>query len=123
MNGKTDAFTMERYAQKPPFASFLPGIAGLRGIPIWCYYVNRGQGVVSFGVDNKDRAIMEFLPAHRAYEAVGRRGFRTFLRRDGVFFEAFTRAELGTMTVESDLLSLREDDPGHGLRVEVEYFV
>ena len=123
MNGKTDAFTMERYAQKPPFASFLPGIAGVKGIPIWCYYVNRGQGVVSFGVDNKDRAIMEFLPAHRAYEAVGRRGFRTFLRRDGVFFEAFTRAELGAMTVESDLLSLTENDPDHGLRVEVEYFV
>lgn len=122
MNGKSNAFTMERYAQKPPFASFLPGIAGLRGIPIWCYYVNRGQGVISFGADNKDHAIMEFLPAHRAYEAAGRRGFRTFLRRDGRFSEAFASPETGTMIIESSVLAL-EDDAHSGLRVRVEYFV
>ncbi len=123
MNEKTGAFTMKRYAQKPPFASFLPGIAGLRGIPIWCYYVNRGQGVISFGVDNKDHAIMEFLPAHRAYEAVSRRGFRTFLRRDGRFSEAFARPETGTMTIESNVLALEDDDAASGLRVRAEYFV
>lgn len=52
-------YTIENYGTKPVFASFLPGIAGLHGIPIWCYYVNRGQGVASFGVENKDHAIME----------------------------------------------------------------
>ena len=114
MDHPSDQFRMDCYAQHPPFASFLPGIAGRKGIPIWCYYVNRGQGVISFGVDNKDHAIMEFLPAHRAYEAAGRRGFRTFLRRDGTFFEAFTDPALGAMTVESNLLSLTEDDRAHG---------
>ena len=123
MNRQTDAFTMERYAQQPPFASFLPGIAGLKGIPIWCYYVNRGQGVISFGVDNKDRAIMEFLPAHRAYESAGRRGFRTFLRRDGRFSEAFTRPEQGTMTIESNVLTMEDNGRDSGLRVRVAYFV
>ena len=71
-------YTIENYGTKPVFASFLPGIAGLHGIPIWCYYVNRGQGVASFGVENKDHAIMEFEPAHKAYQNVKRTGFRTF---------------------------------------------
>lgn len=55
-------FLIENYGKKSTFASFLPGISGEKGIPIWCYYVNRGQCVVSFGVDNKDHSIMEFYP-------------------------------------------------------------
>ena len=42
-------FLIENYGKKSTFASFLPGISGEKGIPIWCYYVNRGQCVVSFG--------------------------------------------------------------------------
>lgn len=57
MTGKNETFVMDDYGKKSTFASFLPGIAGIRGIPIWCYYVNRGQCVVSFGVDNKDHAM------------------------------------------------------------------
>ena len=48
MTGKNETFVMDDYGKKSTFASFLPGIAGIRGIPIWCYYVNRGQCVVSF---------------------------------------------------------------------------
>ena len=59
---------IEDYARKSEFSSFLPGIAGLKGIPMWCYYVNRGQAVVSFGVQDKDHGIMEFYPAHTAYQ-------------------------------------------------------
>ena len=58
MTGKNETFVMDDYGKKSTFASFLPGIAGIRGIPIWCYYVNRGQCVVSFGVDNKDHGIL-----------------------------------------------------------------
>ena len=47
MTGKNETFVMNDYGKKSTFASFLPGIAGIRGIPIWCYYVNRGQCVVS----------------------------------------------------------------------------
>ena len=56
-----ETYKISQYGKQPEFASFLPGIAGEKGIPIWCYYVNRGQGVVSFGIDNKDHAIMEYL--------------------------------------------------------------
>ena len=90
MTGKNETFVMNDYGKKSTFASFLPGIAGIRGIPIWCYYVNRGQCVVSFGVDNKDHAIMEFYPAHQAYQNVKTTGFRTFLKKNGTVFEPFS---------------------------------
>ena len=123
MASDTQKFRLDCFGQKPPFASFLPGIAGVNGIPIWCYYVNRGQGVVSFGVDNKDHAIMEFLPAHRAYASVKRTGFRTFLRRDGQFAEPFQREELGRMTIGMNTLRLEEDSRENGLQTRVDYFV
>ena len=91
-----NTYTMQQYGKQPEFAGFLPGIAGEKGIPIWCYYVNRGQGVVSFGVDNKDHAIMEFLPAHRAYTRVRQTGFRTFVRVNGAFSERFIHEDKGT---------------------------
>lgn len=123
MEKEQQIFCMTRYGQKPPFASFLPGIAGIKGIPIWCYYVNRGQGVVSFGVNDKDHAIMEFLPAHRAYASVRRTGFRTFLRRDGRFVEPFSREGLGRMEIGMNTLRLEENDPNSALRTQVDYFV
>jgi hypothetical protein len=56
----TDGFIVEQYNDRAPFASFLPGIAGVTGRPAWALYVNRGQAVASFGVRNKDRAFLEF---------------------------------------------------------------
>ena len=82
-NMAEEKFLIENYGKKSTFASFLPGISGEKGIPIWCYYVNRGQCVVSFGVDNKDHSIMEFYPAHQAYQNVKTTGFRTFVKKDG----------------------------------------
>lgn len=73
-------FVIENYAQAKPFSSFLPGIAGVQGIPLWAYYVNRGQGIASFGVEDKNGAIMEFFPANRSYSLVPIHGFRTFLK-------------------------------------------
>lgn len=55
-----DVFEIDSYMEHDPWASFLPGIAGEEGIPLWCMYVNRGQAVVSFGAGDKDHAIMEF---------------------------------------------------------------
>ena len=77
---------MKGYGKKSPFASFLPGIAGIKGTPIWCYYVNRGQAVVSFGVQDKDHSIMEFYPAHTAYQNVSRTGIRTFIKTAGMVY-------------------------------------
>lgn len=56
-----ETFIIEDYDKKAPFAGFLPGLAGIHGIPIWCYYVNRGQCISSFGVEDKDHSIMEFF--------------------------------------------------------------
>ena len=41
-NMAEEKFLIENYGKKSTFASFLPGISGEKGIPIWCYYVNRG---------------------------------------------------------------------------------
>lgn len=116
-------FIMKDYGRKSEFASFLPGIAGIRGIPIWCYYVNRGQCVVSFGVDNKDHAIMEFYPAHTAYQNVKRTGFRTFLRKDGTYMECFAKESAEQeMEIGRNSLSIQEKMEEEKLSVRVDYF-
>ena len=55
---ENNTFTIENYDRVAPFSSFLPGVAGVKGIPLWLFYTNRGQGVASFGVHNKDNAFM-----------------------------------------------------------------
>jgi hypothetical protein len=73
-------FTIENYNQRKPFSSFLPGIAGLMGTPMWSFYVNRGQAICSFGVRDKNSPIMEFFPAYKSYQTVDYIGFRTFIK-------------------------------------------
>lgn len=53
-------------------------MAGIYGKPIWSFYVNRGQGISSFGVKSKDWPIMEYNTANNAYQQVSLLGFRTF---------------------------------------------
>lgn len=119
----TETFTMKNYGKKSTFASFLPGISGEKGIPIWCYYVNRGQGVVSFGVEDKDHAIMEFYPAHQAYQNVKRTGFRTFLKKDGYYLESFRNEDKPhVMEIGMNTLTIREKDEVNHLDTEVTYF-
>src|SRR3989338_9029352 len=78
-----DECLIEGYSHARPLASFLPGIAGLWGIPMWVFYVNRGQGIAGFGIQDKDHPIMEFQPANRAYRIVPQEGFRTLIKRAG----------------------------------------
>ncbi len=123
MKREQQKYIIEDYGRKSVFASFLPGIAGLHGIPIWCYYVNRGQCVVSFGVDNKDCAIMEFYPAHVAYQNVKRTGFRTFLRKDGRYMECFSDESLRQeMEIGMNRLSIQERNEAEKLLTQVDYF-
>lgn len=91
---ENDEFIIEGYNQKKPFSSFLPAVSGLYGKPMWAYYVNRGQCMATFGVNNKDYSIMEFLPANKAYRQTALQGFRTFFKMkkaDGTecFYEPF----------------------------------
>lgn len=124
MSKKEDMkYTLENFGKKPAFASFLPGVCGIHGTPIWCYYVNRGQGVVCFGVEDKDHAIMEFYPAHQAYQNVKRTGFRTFLKKDGEYLEPFSdEGQKTQMEICMNLFALEENNEKTGLVTRVEYF-
>jgi len=85
-NGKMKLFdslnryVLEDFDAKPTFASFLPGVAGLYGKPVWSFYVNRGQGVASFGSKTKDYPMLEFNAANKAYQLTPFIGFRTFIK-------------------------------------------
>lgn len=116
-------FVMQDYGVKSTFASFLPGLAGEFGIPIWCFYVNRGQAVCSFGVSDKEHSIMEFCPAHQSYQNVAATGFRTFLRVDGVYYEPFRDCTAPKrMYIGMNELELEEENAGLGIRTRVLYF-
>lgn len=124
-------FILDDYPAGKPFASFLPGIAGLDGIPLWAFYVNRGQCVAGFGVESRNHPIMEFQPANRAYQSTPLLGFRTFLkgRRDGRDWvhEPFSPWQAGaarrTLFTGLNELEIREVHPELGLQVDVLYFV
>ena len=47
---------------------------------MWAFYVNRGQGIASFGKQNKDGGILKFSTANVAYQQTPFTGFRTFLK-------------------------------------------
>lgn len=115
-------YVMEDYQKKSVFYSFLPGISGEHGIPLWCHYLNRGQGIASFGIRDKDHAMMEFYPAHQAAERTPLLGFRTFLKVDGVCREAFREYDIPkTMKIGMNALAIEEVQKEAGISVAVEY--
>ena len=122
---KNNEFVIERYDQQKTFSSFLPGMAGKRGIPLWAFYVNRGQGIASFGIENKDRQILEFSPAVKSYQTVGIDGFRTFVKVHGKVTEIFGENDLNvkrTMFIKRSEFTIEEQNVDLGLKVRVTYF-
>jgi hypothetical protein len=71
---------MEDYDARSNFASFLPGVGGYFGKPVWAFYVNRGQAIATFGTESKDFPLLEFNAANKAYQLTPYIGFRTFVR-------------------------------------------
>lgn len=61
-------FILRNFDKAKPMSSFLNGLGGLWGVPMWAFYVNRGQGISSFGKQNKDSAIAKFVTAEKAYQ-------------------------------------------------------
>lgn len=125
-------FVIGNYNNAKPFSSFFPGIAGKMGIPMWVFYVNRGQCVCSMGVQDKDNPIMEFLPANWAYQLVSSQGFRTFLKfqnsTDINFYEPFQDhfrdreiVRTQNMRITPSHLVLEEINETLGLKFTVEY--
>lgn len=121
------AFSIKDYQTKKVFSSFLPGIAGLYGVPCWVFYCSRGQAICSFGIADKNHAMMEFFPANKSYERVTSHGFRTFIKVDGVIYEPFSyrSANIYTLTtemqVEQNALSILERNEELQLETTVQY--
>jgi len=122
-NGK---FVVYNYNWKKPFSNFLPGIAGKFGVPSWCYYVSRNQGVISFGIKDKNHQIMEFLSFNKALEYVGLQGFRTFIKINEKIYEPFRKLKsikiVQKMTVSSHELEIEEINKELELKINVVYF-
>lgn len=119
-----DKFIIENYTEVPAFSSFLPGLSGVRGIPVWSFYTNRGQAISSFGIHHKGNAIMEFNPANTSYENTPIKGFRTFVRVDGMYYEPFcvyAPEVRRRMEIEKNVLTISEES--HGLKVTVCYII
>lgn len=130
---KDHSFEIKNYQAQKPFSSFLPGIAGLSGIPMWAFYVNRGQGIASFGIQDKNHAMMEFFPADKSYQMVHLQGFRTFVKVEdsegtkviepfaskGANEEEITE----TMTISENMLQLHYVNQHDGFSMNVSYFI
>lgn len=133
-------YVAEDYDAQPPFADFLPALAGYYGKPLYAFYVNRGQGIASFGVEDKDHPIMEFNPANKAYQSSALLGFRTFLQasrrgkafltepfsvltaRRGQSSESF-RLPKRYMYVGANEMQVQEIDSVHGIETNVSFYV
>jgi hypothetical protein len=118
-----DVFTIQNYQKEKPFSSFLSGVAGPMGIPMWAFYVNRGQLMSSFGVTNKNGSIMEFYPANLAYHYVAKMGFRTFIKVQGKVYEIFLETNLGqSLSIKKDQVQINEYNEKLGIEIKVTYF-
>jgi hypothetical protein len=133
---------VEDYDAASTFSSFLPGVAGYFGRPVWAFYVNRGQAISTFGTESKDYPILEFNPANKAYQLTPFVGFRTFVRgtrSSSISFESepFDPARSRNLLDESDdpdkpkrilyvgtnEVEIQELDGVHGLTTNVQYFI
>ncbi len=122
----TMSYTLPNYNQQRPFSSFLPGVAGHLGVPMWVFYVNRGQAITSFGVESKDCPIMEFQSANKAYQRTTTEGFRTFVKwnkgEEAGFYEPFSNSRSQTMSIGMSELVLSDENSELGLKTDVVYF-
>jgi hypothetical protein len=131
---KDGEFVIENYNYAKPFANFFPGIAGKYGIPMWVFYVNRGQCICSFGTKDKDHAILEFFPANKSWQFVSCHGFRTFIKvknvKSGpVYYEPFHNGYTNLkyqidncLRIGSAELTLEEENHTLGIKTQVKYF-
>ncbi|AIQ65633.1 cellobiose phosphorylase [Paenibacillus stellifer] len=120
-------FVIEEFDKAKTFASFLPGLAGPKGIPMWTFYVNRGQGIASFGIRDKNSPIMEFSPANISYKNVPLSGFRTFIKLGGAVYEPFQdqgedSSIRRTMSIGLNELVIEETNHTLNLQVKIVYF-
>jgi len=126
---QADGFHVTDFNAVRPFSSFLPGIAGTGGKPLWVFYTNRGQCISSFGVRDKNGAMLEFYPANKAYALTSLLGFRTFIQimdAANTLYEPFQISPGAGCTqrliVRPQEIEIEETNQALGLRVRVVYF-
>lgn len=126
-------FILHDYDEEKPFSNFLAGLGGFWGVPMWVFYVNRGQGITSFGIQNKDGGILKFLTAEKAYQQTPFVGFRTFVRgklgkklfNHMPFFPIVDKDIVKpsrTMFIGMNEMEIEEVAPSIGLKTNVLYF-
>lgn len=123
-------FELLAYNTLRPFASFLPGIAGEYGKPLWVFYTNRGQCISSFGVRDRNGAMLEFHPADKAYALTSLNGFRTFFKLTGQGvphihepFDTCTKEGVTQrLTIRPEEIEIEETHAALGLRIRIVYF-
>ena len=137
----SDRYIFHDFDAIAPVSNFLPGVAGVFGKPVWAFYVNRGQGISSFGIASKDYPMLEFNSANKAYQLTPYIGFRTFIqgsrgKKDGTSFliEPFspsnTKGAMNAlyepdrkMYVGTNEMEIVEVDDVHGVKTSVTYYV
>jgi hypothetical protein len=127
-------YVMRNFDRVKPMSNFLSGLGGVWGVPMWAFYVNRGQGIASFGIQNKDGAIYKFNTAEKAYQQTPFTGFRTFVKgeRPGVscwthmpfFPESMSESSKFTrnMIIGMNEMEIEESAPELGLQTNILYF-
>ncbi|CAM9215932.1 unnamed protein product, partial [Chrysoparadoxa australica] len=129
---KNGEFKMSNFDSRKPFSSFLPGIAGVYGTPMWLFYINRGQGVAAFGTENKEHPLYQFESANIAYQVTPYTGFRTFLKgtrgKQNFSHQPFfpdTASSSGVsrdMTVAMNKMTIEESNADLGIDTKIQYF-
>ena len=126
-------YIFRNFDETKPMSNFLAGIGGFWGVPLWAFYVNRGQGITSFGIQNKDGPIAKFLTAEKAYQQTPFTGFRTFVkgyRKSDSFkrmpffpiIESDIKKPIRNMLIGMNEMEIEEIDSTNSLRTSVLYF-
>lgn len=128
-------YIMRNYDDIKPSANFLAGLGGIWGVPMWAFYVNRGQGITAFGIQNKDGAIAKFNTAEKAYQQTPFTGFRTFVKgsRNGLLsfthmpffpngYMAKEEKPVRNMMIGMSEMEIEETSSTLGLKTNVLYF-
>jgi hypothetical protein len=130
---KADGFHIPGFNSSRPFSSFLPGIAGESGKPLWVFYTNRGQCISSFGIRDKNGAMLEFHAANKAYALTSTLGFRTFIKLESpsgaTLYEPFQMGGVDPvegltqrLIIRPEEIEIEEVNALLGLRIRVLYF-
>src|SRR5690606_19441169 len=71
-------------------------------------------------------AIMEFNPANTAYENTPIKGFRTFIKCNGQYFEPFCSLDKNakrTLFIRKNSFAIEEINHRYGIRIKIHYTV